>query len=78
LPEPVATDEEVQTFVRSLVENGQIELPAAKKSNGSAKRALTGRNAKAANGNGAPATNRATHTVATIKGTKVLRRIRFH
>ncbi len=81
LPEPVATDEEVQTFARSLVENGQIELPATKntkKSNGTAKRGLAGRNGRAANGNGAPSTNRATHTIAMIRGTKVLRRIRFH
>jgi hypothetical protein len=79
VPEPVATDEEVQLFVKSLVENDQIELPSAKKSNGTAKRArgVVRRNGKSngANGHGL---QRATHEVVTLKGTKVLRRVRFH
>lgn len=78
MPEPVATDEEVQTFARSLIEHGQIELPSTKKSAGAVKRrALTGRNAKS-NGNGGLERSRTTHTIATIKGTKVLKRVRFH
>jgi hypothetical protein len=69
LPEPVATDEEVQMFVRSLVETGQIELPNGTKS------AANGRNGKAkANG----PFGRTTHTIATLKGSKVLKRVRFH
>lgn len=75
MPEPVATDQEVQTFARSLIENGQIELPSTKKSVSAVRgRAIAGKS----NGNGTLASSRTTHTIATIKGTKVLKRVRFH
>jgi hypothetical protein len=63
MPEPVAIEEEVQTFVRSLLKQGQIEL--------SQKAARATRHAANTNG-------RKTHTIATVKGTKVLKRVCFH
>jgi hypothetical protein len=77
MPEPVATEEEVQTFVRSLVEQGQIEWPTQRVVGGTRRAANT-------NTNGPSkavvklARSRTTHTIAEIKGTKVLKRIRFN
>jgi Fungalysin metallopeptidase (M36) len=78
VPEPVATDEEVQLFVKSLVANDQIELPAAKKSNGAAKRAGAAAGRRKSNGANGYGLQRATHAVVNVKGAKVLKRIRFH
>lgn len=75
LPEPVATEEEVHTFVRSLLEQGQIEWPTARVA--SATRRAANSNGRS-NGAAKLARSQTTHTIATVKGTKVLKRVRFH
>ncbi|HTU59736.1 MAG TPA: hypothetical protein VMF89_14895, partial [Polyangiales bacterium] len=61
---------------RSLLEQGQIEWPTQK---------VVGATRRAANTNSGPAQraaklarSRTTHTIANVKGTKVLKRVRFH
>jgi hypothetical protein len=76
LPEPVATAEEVETFVRSLLEQGQIEWPTQKVVGATRRAANT--NSHAAQRAAKLAKSRTTHTIANIKGTKVLKRVRFH
>lgn len=76
-PEPVATEEEVQTFVRSLVEQDQIEWPTQRVVGATRRTANTNTHGRA-KGAVKLARSQTTHTIATIKGTKVLKRVRFH
>jgi hypothetical protein len=72
LPEPVSTEREVQAFVESLLEHGQIEF-AAPRSAGA--RSVGARSAVA--GRRDPL-SRETHRVRSAGATKVLERVRFH
>jgi fungalysin metallopeptidase (M36) len=72
LPETVSTDREVESFVRSLVKNGQIEFGGANGAAASARAAIAGPVGKK------KPVSRETHRVRSVGGKKVLERVRFH
>lgn len=67
LPNAADTESEVQAFVKSLLEHGQIDLSKTKKS--AAKKSLVAAVSQA---------DTPTHAVKTVGGKKVLHRIRFN
>jgi hypothetical protein len=76
MPEPVATEREVQAFVESLMAHGQIEFDGG---NAGAVGAVGGRAAAmGAVGPRKGGVRRATHRVKVVGGRKVLARVRFH
>lgn len=62
IPEPVSIEREVHAFVGSLLRHGQIELPATRGARAAAARPVS----------------RETHRVRTVRGRRVLERVRFH
>ncbi len=68
LPEPVATSEDVDTFVRSLLKQGAIDLPGPRP-----KRAVGALASRAAK----PRASAVTHEIRSVGGKKVLSRVRF-
>jgi hypothetical protein len=78
LPEPVATDEEVQGFVKSLLVHDQIGFGDGESASGATRRSVRKPNGKA-NGHGdAKQHATATHAIVTTGRKRVLQRIRFH